>query len=551
MKTNRFNIISIFIILLYLTGFAACTDVLNENVYDSVTPEGIPDSDEGADLLVIGTYSKLSNDMFRYSQFPAVLEWDNDYITGPSWAFADLGAGNFQASGANDKLQQMWTGPYTIIHRANVAIKYIEQMQNMTPDKKSNDLGELYFLKAWSYFVLTRSFGEVPIITSADSTNFNQPRKTIPEVYNHIIDLLTNAEDMMYKVGDANYIAGRASAGAAAALLSKVYLTMGSGSLSNATVSVKGGAAYSMSGTTKILNPTPVISTYTKDVVVGYESFNPDSCFKWARDKAKEVIDGTYGTYDLIKTSYADIWSQANKNKTEHIWSLQSKSADNIYGNQISKWFSGVASTSNSSQIASGLWAGMRKHWYTLFEATDTRIVNGVMHSWLNSSGTSVVYPTTSTTSYGIAYLMKYYYVSDRTQAYSDINYPFIRYADVLLIYAEAENELNGPDQTALDELNKVRTRSSATAKVLTDFSDKASLRSFIIEERARELAGEGDRRWDLIRWGIYLQVMNAIGNDENGVVKTRLSKHLLYPIPIAEINTNTALNGENNPGWQ
>ena len=74
--------------------------------------------------------------------------------------------------------------------------------------------------------------------------------------------------------------------------------------------------------------------------------------------------------------------------------------------------------------------------------------------------------------------------------------------------------------------------------------------RSAIIEERAKEFACEADRRWDLIRWGIYLQAMNAIGgSDDAGVLKTRQERNLLFPIPVAEINTNKAIDS-NNPGW-
>lgn len=140
--------------------------------------------------------------------------------------------------------------------------------------------------------------------------------------------------------------------------------------------------------------------------------------------------------------------------------------------------------------------------------------------------------------------------IADQTQPRTDANYPFLRYADIVLIFAEAANELNGPTKESVDALNDVRTRSNATGKELANFTDKTSLRSAILEERAMELALEGDRRWDLIRWGIYLQAMNALGGmDEANNVKQRSSKHLLFPIPTLEILTNQGIN-ENNPGW-
>ena len=129
-----------------------------------------------------------------------------------------------------------------------------------------------------------------------------------------------------------------------------------------------------------------------------------------------------------------------------------------------------------------------------------------------------------------------------------------MRYAETLLIYAEADNEVNnGPSDLALqvvDELNKRNNSTlSSERNKKTPFTQE-TFRSYILEERAKEFAAEGIRRTDLIRWGIYLQVMNAIGNtDENGVVKRREQKHLLLPLPLNEVNSNPYIE-TNNPGW-
>ena len=106
-------------------------------------------------------------------------------------------------------------------------------------------------------------------------------------------------------------------------------------------------------------------------------------------------------------------------------------------------------------------------------------------------------------------------------------------------------------------KLNDVRRRSNATQMIT--YGDKDQLRAAVFEERAKELALEGDRRWDLIRWGIYLDVMNSIGGvnndgtesnyDEAGINKHRENRHLLFPLPSTEVSTNTAIDS-NNPGW-
>lgn len=110
-----------------------------------------------------------------------------------------------------------------------------------------------------------------------------------------------------------------------------------------------------------------------------------------------------------------------------------------------------------------------------------------------------------------------------------------------------------GNSDEAVKYLNKVRERSNATEAVLEGngaLDTQLKRRSAIIEERAKEFACEGDRRWDLIRWGIYLDAMNALeGSDDSGVSKVRQSRCLLYPLPASEINTNKYIT-KNNPGW-
>ena len=586
-------LVSIILLLSLTVTISSCDDMLDEKVYDFVSD--VEDSNEGADLYVMGTYSYLLDDMFRWNQFPKVLDMDCDYATGPDWSLSQIGAGNFQGDQGMDPV---WEKCFTLIHRANNAIENISAMSNVDESHKLNTIGELNFLKAWAYFLLVRAYGDVPIYYQSvnQGTDFNQPRQAIAMVYEHIIELLKSSEENTYKNTDSNFKEGRASAGAAASLLSKVYVTIGSASLASGDVVIKGGPAYTNDNDGNKVFTNPVNITVSKNQVTGYEGFNSNTYFSLARDKAKQVMNGEYGQYNLLP--YNNLWSQAFKNKTEHIWNIQAKSADSKYGLGISLYYTG---TENSSGvIITGLWHGCRDHWYKLFEKKDLRIVDGVMHRWIHNdhlswdggafypnndewsikargyyiSGADTIYDDPSTgepfvkdplfddgrnyandgTSAYIAFLTKYYNASDRTQEKSDVDWPVLRYADILLIYAEAANEANGsPSQDALDALNLVRARSDASLKKLTgdgSIGDLTTFRSAVLEERAMELALEGDRRWDLIRWGIYLDVMNSIGGyDEVGIRKIREEKHLLYPIPSDEVLTNSAIN-QNNPGW-
>ena len=566
-------------------ALAACADALEEKSFSFVNEETISNSDEGAQQWVTGAYSALTYEVYRWDAFPHVLDFDCDYMTGPDWAFGKFGSGNFQD---DDHAQQMWEKIYNVIHRCNLGIEHVEPMTGASAEARDNALGELYLLKAYSYFLLVRAFGPLPIrdhTINSGKVDIQQPRQPVDSVYNYIVGMLKKSEQLSYKNTDRKFILGHGSAGAAASLLAKVYLTMASSAVpTGEKVIVRGGKAFQMVNGEKVYT-SPVAIEHTKTQLNGYDKIDYKKYFELARDKAKEVMDGKYGDYGLL--NYDGLWAIGNRNKTEHIWSLQTISDNAIYGVSFGKGYVGLLNTDGS---VDGMHHGMRDHWYKLFEPQDYRITKGVIHRWqryfdvqyrvgsyypnteewkkkaqgyTDAGGQWVgpVEPFNDGLSYNskndnnyLAYLNKYTYVTDRTKERTDIYYPFLRFADVLLIYAEAANEVNGgPTQEALDALNKVRIRSNATPKTLSgagNINDKVKFRSAVLEERAMEFAEEGDRRWDLIRWGIYLPVMNAIGGtDEVDILKTRTEKHLLFPIPNSEVGVNKYIK-ENNKGW-
>lgn len=585
MKKQIHHIILSCCLLCAVPVFFSCSDLLDQKAYSKIEDTDIEDSDDGADLWVTGAYSGLSR-MYVYDEFPRCIDLDNDYLTGPSWAFGEVGSGNFQ--GSTNQADPVWKLSYNLINLTNEAIYHVENMQNVTETHKANDLGELYFLQAYGYFLLVRAYGEVPIpeYSINQGEEVNKPREPIADVYAHIIDLLVQAKDMIYKNTDTGFTEGRACAGAAASLLAKVYATIASASLAEGTVYVKGGTPYYMDGDERVLTQPQTI-TVQKQQVTGYESFDSDTYYRLARDLAREIVtEQLYGDHELV--SYNILWTKSGQNSTEHFFALQTISGDDYYGELFTREYSGQIA---DDVVVSGLWYGMRDHWYKLFEEEDYRITEGIMHRWRRESNLSwnggayypntdemklkarglnaddekvaePVYPYNDGVDYRsetgenfLAYTTKYANVTDQSLTRTDAIYPFLRYADVVLILAEASNELEGPNSEALEALNAVRTRSNASEKWIgaTDtggLETKEDFRSAVLEERAMELAFEGDRRWDLIRWGIYLDVMNAIGTvDEINISKAREEKHLLYPIPQAEILANEAIT-ENNPGW-
>jgi hypothetical protein len=157
-----------------------------------------------------------------------------------------------------------------------------------------------------------------------------------------------------------------------------------------------------------------------------------------------------------------------------------------------------------------------------------------------------------------------------KQQYYNGTNFPILRYADVLLMQAEAENEVNGATAKAYNAINQVRRRGykvpidavSATADLTSGLS-QIQFRQAIMDERARELCYEGLRKADLIRWGTFTTVLSAMITEINNsnasatnksrwtlgfMTASASTKYLLLPIPSLEININKAM--EQNPGW-
>lgn len=580
-------ILSALTLLMGASAFNGCTSWIEEDPDSFITPDMVGDSEDAASQWVTGVYSKWVNDMFRWGYFPRVLEQDADYISGPDWLFGSFGAGNFQGTDDALALQDaLWNGCYNLIGRANLTERHIRAMNNITDAVKNNAIGEVKFHKAFAYFLLVRAYGPVPVQPEVDTSDKNQPRQSVDSVYTYIINNLQDAAYMMYKNTDQAYQAGHVNAGSAAGLLAKVYATMAAAAMPAGTqITVRTGGAYDGDGDDKAYAPLRSM-TFSKRAVSGYENMDSHELYTLAAQWAHDVITGEYGDYELLP--YNQLWLKSSCTASEFMFSVASADGNDTYSTQVHTQYAGYLMAPGSDFIASGGWTGCTRHWYDLFEHDDYRITQGVRHRWRvnghQDGNLGFFYPLTeeysimatgnnlagervgepsgiyadgvsyyyNMTSECLAFTTKYSDVTNAATENADANWPFLRYADVKLIYAEAENELGHPEE-AIIHLNDVRRRSNAAGASLTGngaLDTQEKMRSAIIEERAKEFACEADRRWDLIRWGIYLDAMNAIGtNEDSNGNKTRTERNLLFPIPNSEFNTNHAIT-ENNPGW-
>lgn len=559
--------IILFILISPFIFWSCFEGALEERMYSDVDSSILDDSEKSANILVDGTISTINQgQFFQYGHYLQISEFDSDHLIAGDWALKAYGAGNFTLDPG--PIDDWWKGRYALIYRCNYAIEKIEKMNNVDPEKKSNMLGQLMFLKGWAYFQLVQAYGPIPVHRHKVFTpeEYHIPREPIADVYQYIIEQLNGASERLFMRSNPKYEKGRISKYAAKTLLAQVYCTMASASLPAGTpISVIGGPTYrNVNGVSEYIE-NPISLTHQKEKVDGY-NFDPAHCYT----RTKELCDSVIASNEFrLFDSYADTWKIENRNSPEFIWQLQAHTSINYLRNALGADLSGYKAESNDGLLSGALY-GMRDHWYKLFEQEDLRAREGVLHLYARYLVTWDVpqkgqpwwfyYPKSDSLrirqehpevgvmdlSKGLVILTKFQAVTDNTVAGSDYHYSFLRYPAVYLMLAEAENELGntGQAKAMVDVIRKRANASLISSRTMT----QQDVRSFILEERARELAMEGIRKWDLLRWGIYLQVMNAV-DSEGAVIKRRQKRNLLFPIPLEELNANKAIK-ENNPGW-
>jgi hypothetical protein len=504
----------IYILLaLAISGLSACT-TLEETPESFISPDQFYKTSNDAVSAVNAIYYPLvDNKVGAQPIYNRLFDTGLDFMTddldaGPGSPNAEVRAlAKLTHASTNLRIQQIWTEHYEGINKANIAL---ERIPGITMDEKLKNrlLGESRFLRAFYYFNLVRLYGDVPLLltdqTKLSIAQLQVPRTPQTQVYAQIIADLVEAANL-FKNGSTGE-AGRATEGAAKSLLSKVYLTQ-----------------RDWSNSVKL---------------------------------AEEVINGSYG-YALFD-DYSQVFLPAYKNGKEHIFSAQIKGSTISTGHLVtsSDIRSGVPGLKGSygNQLAFYT-VGTDKYFslYKLYNNKDKRKrvsfvtyyvspTNGKKYFTLNATGDSV------------PFINKNWDPNYAATGQSDANANILRFAEVLLIHAEAENELNGPTAKAYTSINKIRKRAGIAD--LTPGLTKDQFRDSVYLERRLELVAEYHRYFDLIREtgtevtgvgpegkGILIKALQAVG-------KTNVTaKHYLYAIPQGEIDRNPKLT--QNPGWE
>ena len=564
---NKINYL--FLVVLF-TSFLGCSDLLEEVPVSDLSVENSFKTEADAKAAIIGVYNSLQLEGV-YGKSQTLFSTD-EHNAGSKVPLSGLNLYTFTADNV-EVILPIWRDHYEGINRANLAISKIPGI-TMNVDERNTLVAEAKFIKALLYFNLIRYYGDVPY-KEAETTSLNDlniPRTPVATIYENMIrDLEYGVINLKVKAAG---LAGHATQDAAKTLLASIYLTRGSMARRDNTG-------------------------------------NGIADFTLAARYSKEVMDSN--RYRLCPY-FPDAFIVQNKNNDEIVFDVQFKSPGLGVGNTIGLNM-GIPSTASGvdNLSAGGSQGAIRANVYHQFyyEAADS-----IRMKWTNArilinaatGGYSIVSAVSTNPPVSAAKFRRYPVRSPgfvlQTNDY-DVNWPIFRYSEVALIYAEASNEINGPNQLAINALNLLRSRARNTnvggihrdilprsltlqrSIGLVDLtltnslvSTQAAFRNYINLERSRELSQEGKRWFDLVRWGILKSTLRGLNakciakisetppvevpvitntkwtnywngrvDEWNLITGSIQDFHMLLPIPTNERMANPSI-GPNNPGY-
>jgi hypothetical protein len=383
---------------------------------------------------------------------------------------------NFQYSATQGEFSANWNGHYSLIFACNDLIAAIET-SGLTDQGTIINEAEAKAIRGFAYFDLRRDYGEVPIILNkiVVPSDGIKAKSTIPEVDQQIISDLEFAAANLPESWPA--FPGRATKGFANGLLAKLYLYQGN----------------------------------------------------WIKSLEKSELVINSGQYNL-DNSYANLFSEAGDNSRESIFEIQFlREAGVNYSNNY--WESQGVRGSSTWDLGWGFNVPT-ENLVNAYEAGDPRKEATILFSGQND-GFGLMVPESPPLAQPY-WNKKAYTTPSARENYGENknhwkNIKILRYADVLLMAAEAANELDNYSK-AIDFLERVRERARGTNAVLPKITDmnKAVLRTAIKHERRIELAMEGERFYDLVRWGDAPAVLGGLGYQP---------RNQYYPIPLTAID--------------
>jgi len=525
---------SIFSLLVILLTTSSCEKFFEKDPTDFLAPTNYYETEQQLTSALAGTYDKLAAVYGTAWLYRAGMEGDEGYF---ARAAPVLGPQNFNQSASDNDTHGIWRNLFEGVNRANLLLANVDKNPEISIEIRRRIRGEALFLRGYYYFVLTQLWGGVPIFTepTASAKDTDNERNSLAEVYAQILEDMKAAEALVPSIEEVQF-GGRVSKSAVRGILARVCLFMAGEPL--------------------------------KDV----------SKFEEARNWARKVMDDG-GAAHALNPSYSDIFIKIARDEYD---TKESILEVEFWGNRTDNYtetgyvgFANGPQTSNSN-TGNGF-GGVRttaKHWRKYAAGDLRRDWNIANFTYVNTgeNGRKNMITATSESSLysrqAAKFRREYETLLPKAVGQTPQNFPLLRYSDVLLMFAEAENEINnGPTATAYEAINQVRRR--AFGKLLPEAEnvnahDLAGLnyedfKSELQDERMREFAFEQMRKFDLIRWGIFAFEMKSVQQDIERVFATipyyrerfanaQSEKHKIWPIPAAELMLNKLMT--QNSGW-
>ena len=494
-----------FVFFIFFLMSISCKKFLDLKPLDSLSPVNYYETEDQLNAALAGVYDIMGQNNLYRTYFLSRMGLDAD----ESYYARSTQTGNvsvYDVPSSDPLVAGTWQELYIGINRANMLLANINKPV-MDSANRNHIKGQALFLRAYYYFLLVSNWGPVPLLLKpiASASQFNIPRTPAKDVYGTIIEDMTEAEQLVQTAKEVGF-GGRVSKSAVRGLLARVCLHMAG-------------------------HPVMDVSKYAD-----------------ARMWAKKVMDPDQdGFQHVLNPSYSDEFikmCQDQYNIASSIWEVE------FYGNgsTVTPGFNetggvgsydGIAYSGTDPSIGYAYgFAGAIPRLFKLYvsktrdSVTPTGSIVKVEYSpdtrrdWAISpyyiSGTPAVkhyWPSTSIYQRVCGkWRREYEEVLPKGKSAGPTNFPLLRYSDVLLMFAEADNAINGPTMAGIDAVNQVRRRAygnNTKADLLPgQYTDKATFLQTIQDERERELCFESLRKGDLVRWGILIPRMKLIASD-------------------------------------
>lgn len=517
--------ITVYILsLLVAVNLASCDEskleLTSQSSYDYETYFTTSD---GLNQAVIATYATLLHNGLWSREYYFIFDllgYDAKKTTNLQGDMAQLADYSFGTSQA--QIGQLWNSLYRMILRANVVIDRANVWEPTTTADQANAkqyIAEAKFLRSYAYFNIVNLWGRAPLITSYDSTVANNyfPRSTTAAMWGFIEKDLTEAAADLPVSYDAATGLGRATKGAALALLGKSYLYQGKWAQAQTTLTQLTAAPF----------------TYALDA-------SYDNLFSTTNQSSTENI------FQVMNAKWTD-WGIGNQYYVfggQETWGGKATHSDRAQEYGFNDWFNVYVTTAavkafKYTNPATGASFTDPRAYSTFYGDAAS---GGDTVYCEQCAGGKITFPFKTTDPQGYYVWRKYEYYNEVASyggPQSSINGQVIRYADVLLMLAESYIQQGKTTAEPLTLINQVRKRVGAFQYTSLGASQTEAM-AILMRERQLEFTGEQSRYFDLIRWGIAKATINATRAAEPGDGKSPfLDKNVLFPIPDVEKNYN------------